>query len=1032
MHKNHKNLQLIRVAKVVAIATLGVATSNALAIPLEIGLSWSGGNRDPLYDSTLYRHTSVSDEPTLYLDIDGFSSLYPHWSDLSLENATASTKPTLTLNTFYVDPNCSFCGGLNQKTFSIDLESLSITDLAVESQRVRFRFLGSNNRLILNNADLKFDYLPEFSALAPLTIEFASGESTIRNWNQKRKFEDANIGAPTTLTVAPGATARFLAAGTQNTNDITQALRLTGPSTIDIDGGTLTFEESFFRQENGTTTLRNGGRLNVKTSGTSVYLDKVNVTGLSTLSVTATGESFQAKSLNLDSSTLESTSGTIRIEDVTASGDVLFQGMATASVLDFDTLILDSSNPTHIFLFDIGNMKTSGFASYANSNVTLTNSNLTIFDLALIQGSTFNLTGTSDLRLFGKNDAMTGNFNFAAGSSLVIGETSILELSPSLNLNFSANSKLNVEGALSGSYDLGEADLNFQAENEKAKDPVLSPGALIRQDPFGQRRFGQIVTNGDIFLTGPVPVSDPGLASTGLFDGSVYVADVGVSGGIASNDELVYNSGTVDLSLMKHVYVRSTGNTNANDFLGQEFTIVRSQDAASTGGIFYNGQTVDIVEDGSVLAIVDFVVADRRTNGKDDLTLVADVNIKNLAKNPSVSGKNRGSAASFLINASNSGNAGISSLLSTLTNAQVATHLDSIHAEPYSSYMTISLEHSDMIMNTVLNHAARDGVFSTGRSYEAVLPRTGNFYLASTGGEETVGDVVQAHSLTANHDRFWVDASYNEGDVDGDGELGDFEYSLQSLTIGQDLMTRNDRTIGAFFSIGSQDMDEHDAATQDFEGNNYYLGLYLNEADVGGWDLRGVLGYAFGDHDSRRTVVLSNSIATPTAGFNSHSVYAGVKGTVVGYQNDWVTLSPELGLSYTYYKQKSLTESGDPNLSLAVDSADAHAIIASAGANARFASLSETSSIYPLAFVHYEFDAYADDNNEHEIDAALVAHPEYRQTFVGQNRGEHAVTIGLGLGSDPTSTLQIRGGVKYTAHSHGDEWGAGVNLQYFW
>ena len=79
-----------------------------------------------------------------------------------------------------------------------------------------------------------------------------------------------------------------------------------------------------------------------------------------------------------------------------------------------------------------------------------------------------------------------------------------------------------------------------------------------------------------------------------------------------------------------------------------------------------------------------------------------------------------------------------------------------------------------------------------------------------------------------------------------------------------------------------------------------------------------------------------------------------------------------------------------------------------------------------------EYDLYADDNNEHDIDAALVSHPDYKQSFVGQNRGEHAVTGGLGLGSDLTSALQIRGRLQYTEHSHGSEWGAGLNMQYFW
>lgn len=367
---------------------------------------------------------------------------------------------------------------------------------------------------------------------------------------------------------------------------------------------------------------------------------------------------------------------------------------------------------------------------------------------------------------------------------------------------------------------------------------------------------------------------------------------------------------------------------------------------------------------------------------------------------------NLSGAANLLVNSANAGNLQSQAALNNLTNNQVASHVESIHPEPYSSYMTISLEHSDMVINTVLNHTAPSSHVSTGRTSEAEEKHTGK--------------------------HFWMDVGYAEGDVSGEGDLGDFDYNLSSLTIGQDLIASGDRTLGMYFSFGTQKMDEHDKAIQDFSGDVYHLGMYLNQADVGGWDLRGVLGYAYSDHSSKRQVNLSTSSTIASADFNGHSAYAGVKGTVTGYQNDWLTLSPELGLSYIYYTQESIQESGDPDLSLKIDSAEAHAIIASAGLNARFASFSETTSIYPLAFARYEHDFYANANNEHEIDAALVSNPDYKQTFVGQNRGEHAIITGVGLGSDINSVLQVNGGLVYTVSSHGREWGAGLNLEYSW
>ena len=397
-------------------------------------------------------------------------------------------------------------------------------------------------------------------------------------------------------------------------------------------------------------------------------------------------------------------------------------------------------------------------------------------------------------------------------------------------------------------------------------------------------------------------------------------------------------------------------------------------------------------------------VATPSANNKVSYKL-ATLPVNSLVTHPGVTTPNQQAAAMLLINSHNAGNSQTQSALNTITNAQLKSQIDGLHAEPYSSYVTVSLEHSDMVMNTVLNHTAPSDYFSTGHANEV---------------EEHTGK------------RFWMDASYVEGNVNGSDNLGGFDYNLSSLTVGQDLVVSDERTLGMYFSIGTQRMDEHDKAIQDFNGDVYHLGMYLNQANISGWDLHGVLGYAYGDHSSKRHVTLANTSATPLADYDSHSIYAGMQATMISYQNDWLTLSPELGFNYIYTTQESFKESGDPDLSLKIDSTDAHAVIASAGLNARLASLSNSMSIYPLAFTRYEHDFYANANNEHEIDAALVAHSDYKQTFVGQNRGEHALITGLGLGSDLSGNLRINGGVTHSENSHGREWGAGLNLEYLW
>ena len=531
--------------------------------------------------------------------------------------------------------------------------------------------------------------------------------------------------------------------------------------------------------------------------------------------------------------------------------------------------------------------------------------------------------------------------------------------------------------ALEGNFDIraGSALAQFYLTNGGTLSPGLSIG-LIGID-------GDVNVGKDFFgnLTNP-----------GIFE-----MELDPTGSVERNDQLFIGgtlSGQGDVVVLHDT---TTGPATATDYDGKTFNLIQAGTLNPSGGI---NATLNLVEGGSIPALIDFSV--NQTPTIYQITGVQNVNT--LVTNPQTNTKNRTGSANLLVNATNSGNVAIANALNTLTNAQVAPNLDSIHAEPYSSYMTVSIEQTDMVMNTVQNRAVWGGVFSSGGSSEVTQPGTLR--------------------------RTWMEGAYVDGDVDGDNDLGNFDYTLTGLTIGQDLVATQDRAFGIYLSFGKQDMDEHDRAVQDLDGDMYHLGLYLNQANIGGWDLRGVLGYAYGDHSSKRRVTLSGSSASPSADFNSYSVYGGLKGTITAYQNEWVTLSPELGLNYIYYEQESFKESGDPDLSLKVDSADTQAIIASAGLNARFASFSETISIYPVAFVRYEHDFYADDNNEHEIDAALVAHPDYKQTFVGQNRGENAIIMGLGLGSEVTSALQVKGGFMLAEDTHGSEWGAGLNLQY--
>lgn len=397
------------------------------------------------------------------------------------------------------------------------------------------------------------------------------------------------------------------------------------------------------------------------------------------------------------------------------------------------------------------------------------------------------------------------------------------------------------------------------------------------------------------------------------------------------------------------------------------------------------------------------------------------VSANNLATHPAVTTSNEKAGANLLVNVSNNGSSGSSgnngsngntlngllvNTIDTITNAEFTSHIDSFHAEPYSSYMTVSLEHVDMVMNTVLSNLSPNGRVTAG-------------YSKGVEQEQT-------------HRRSWVGTSYVDGKINGTKSLGGFDYSMTSFTLGQDLLVTSGHKLGGYFSYGSQQMNEHDIITQHIEGSTYHFGVYLHNTNAANWDLKGVLGYAYVDHSSIRQVTLGKLTEAPEAHYDSHGVYVAMATSTVLYEGGWGTLSPELGFNYTYLNHEAFQETGGSALSLAVDSAQAQSIVAAVGLNAKFGNLIDRANLYLQAFVRYEHDFFANSNNEHNVDAALASHPAFKQTFIGLNRGENAMVVGLGLGSDLTSELQVSGGVVFSETTHGSEWGAGFNILLSW
>jgi len=390
------------------------------------------------------------------------------------------------------------------------------------------------------------------------------------------------------------------------------------------------------------------------------------------------------------------------------------------------------------------------------------------------------------------------------------------------------------------------------------------------------------------------------------------------------------------------------------------------------------------------------------------------INTSQLA--PATGSKNTENASKLLANSAQT-NASVASQLQQLTQQQLTEQFPSIHPEPYSSFATIGLEQSDMTLKTVMRHASDLTTFSLGTSFTE--KRSGEL------NAESSNEFNDTSSQT-----FWYEATYLTGDIDGIGDLGSYDYHLSAFTLGRTFLSTEESTWGGFLSVGQSRMDEHDLVQQDFKSDNFDIGVYHYSNLGSKLELTSVIGFGLSKIKSERNFSFANANYNANARYDSKTAYAGVNANYSLASFDWVEFRTHAGIHGIYSQQDSVKESGAGPFNLLIDKNENAAIITSLGLHSFFGSISEKHEINPMLGLTYEHDWYADDNQEHDINAGIAATPSYKQKFDGQNRGANAWTVDAGLRGSIFENGIINGGVSYTENSNGKEWGAGVRVEW--
>ena len=383
---------------------------------------------------------------------------------------------------------------------------------------------------------------------------------------------------------------------------------------------------------------------------------------------------------------------------------------------------------------------------------------------------------------------------------------------------------------------------------------------------------------------------------------------------------------------------------------------------------------------------------------------------KTVAASPVVAGSSAGTNLAYVFagqaaNATAQSNGvTIGSAVSGLTQAQV-NQLQNVHAEGYSSNMTIGLEQMAHITNTVMDriHAPMSASPST-KVYQ-----------------DDEGRYI------------WADAAAVKGTVNNYNNLAGFGYNLYDVIFGGDIKRSKDGGFGVFAGTGSTSMTESQQVTQNFNTTNFYAGLYgaLNFAEQ--VKLSGALGYMYGNTNANRSAPNVGDLVggNATSSFKSNGVYAAAK-LAKAFQAQNFTVSPFVGASYSQLWMGGASEQGGNTFNYGINSATAYTAVTFAGADFIYPLLKGTNDPLSLiGFYKFGYDWYANSASAHTV-TATTSFNGSTQSFaqVGANMGPVSNMVGLGIQGGITKEISARIGAVASYNTYGHEYGGGAELRF--
>jgi Autotransporter beta-domain len=344
----------------------------------------------------------------------------------------------------------------------------------------------------------------------------------------------------------------------------------------------------------------------------------------------------------------------------------------------------------------------------------------------------------------------------------------------------------------------------------------------------------------------------------------------------------------------------------------------------------------------------------------------------------------------------------ISTAVQTLTAFQV-DELTNVHAEGYSSNMTIGLEQMKTVANTVMDriHKPISNSSTTSTSYALDAGR----YL-------------------------WADVAGFNGTVKSYNGLAGFGYHSYYGVVGLDLFRNESGGLGLYAGAGNSSMNQSAQVSQTFNNNVGYVGLYGGMYLGDTVKLSGALGYSFGNTSAARN---NPNIGDFTGGnatdkYSSNGAYVALKLSHSMLVGDSFTLTPFIGGSYSQLNTGAVNETGGGDFNYSINAAKSYQAITFAGAEF-IQPLKQigAGSLSLVGFYRFSYNWSANTDSAHTVTATSSAFGTFNQT--GANMGPVSNIFGLGLQGQLAKDLSFRLGAIASINTNGTQYGGGGELR---